>query len=456
MKNTKVRSVILYLLLLGFLFGIGYFVYSYVTNGKTWAVQPINKHLSSDKDIGGKIFDRNNVVLCQTVDGKRVYSDDELKRKALLHTVGDGPVLIPTSVQSRYNAEIYGYNLITGFGAPKRFSSSNDVKLTLDSDLCVTALKGLGEQKGAVVVYNYLTGEVVCSVSTPTYDPNNRPDIEHESSDKYDGVYINRVLSGSYTPGSIFKIITCAAAIDNIDDIYQRKFLCNKEEDVSGDKITCMEHHGRIDLVNAMSKSCNIAFADIAMEIGKDKMQQKAEEFGFNKKYTIDGVDIAESRYNADNAKQVDLGWSGIGQYNDVVNPMHMLMIMGAIANEGVPVEPYMVKSVGIEKQDGIMNNRPKNMERMVSADTANKIKDIMRYTIKNRYGDSMFPGMEMCAKTGTAEVGEGKQPHGWMVGFSQDKNFPYAFAVIVENSGFGIKTAGPIASDVMKSLHRK
>lgn len=67
-----------------------------------------------------------------------------------------------------------------------------------------------------------------------------------------------------------------------------------------------------------------------------------------------------------------------------------------------------------------------------------------------------MFPGMEMCAKTGTAEVGEGKQPHGWMVGFSQDKNFPYAFAVIVENSGFGIKTAGPIASDVMKSLHRK
>lgn len=102
------------------------------------------------------------------------------------------------------------------------------------------------------------------------------------------------------------------------------------------------------------------------------------------------------------------------------------------------------------------MNNRPKNMERMVSADTANKIKDIMRYTIKNRYGDSMFPGMEMCAKTGTAEVGEGKQPHGWMVGFSQDKNFPYAFAVIVENSGFGIKTAGPIASDVMKSLHRK
>ena len=92
----------------------------------------------------------------------------------------------------------------------------------------------------------------------------------------------------------------------------------------------------------------------------------------------------------------------------------------------------------------------------MLSSNTANQLKNIMRYTVKNRYGDSMFPKMEVCAKTGTAEVGEGKLPHGWMVGFSQNKDFPYAFAVVVENSGYGIKTAGPIASSIMKKLHAK
>ncbi len=455
MKNTRIRSIVVYLIATFFFVGITYFVYSFINNSQTWALQPINRHLSGDKISGGKILDRNSVILAQTINGKRVYNDDENVRKALLHTVGDGSVLIPTSIQSRFSTELFGYNFVTGFGAPKVANLSKDIKLTLDSSLCATALKSMGDKKGTVIVCNYLTGEVICMISTPTYDVNNRPNLSNESDDKYEGVYINRALSSSFTPGSVFKIITCAAALDYVDDIDKKQFLCKGEEVLDGEHITCLEHHGKLGLEKAMAKSCNIAFADIAIDVGKEKMLKKAEEMGFNKQYTIDGINIAKSQYNVDYASNADLGWSGIGQYNNTVNPMHMMMILEAIANDGEYVKPYIVKSIGEDSLFPSEKHTELKTKRMLSSQTAKKISDIMRYTIKSRYGDSMFPNMQMCAKTGTAEVGEEKLPHGWMVGFSQDKNFPFAFVVITENSGYGIKTAGPIAADVMKKVYK-
>ena len=180
------------------------------------------------------------------------------------------------------------------------------------------------------------------------------------------------------------------------------------------------------------------------------------EEFGFNNPQYFDGIEIAKSEYDASNASAADLGWSAIGQYTDRVNPMHMLKIMGAIANKGIPVEPFLVKSVSSVGDVTSSVTSKHAGKRMMNVSTADKLKEIMRYTMKNQYGDSLFPGTCMCAKTGTAEVGEGKLPHGWMVGFSYDEKFPVAFAVVVEHGDFGIKSAGPIASVMLKSLHSK
>lgn len=453
MKNTRIRSFILILLIVCFFGGIGYFVYEFVLNARQWAMQPINKHLSEGRMQGGKIFDRNGVELARTENGKRVYNDKPEVRKAMLHIVGDGSVLIPTSVQSRYSTELFGYSMIAGFGAPQSVSVSKDITLTLDSSICSKALKAFGDRKGALLVYNYLTGEVIALASSPSYDPVNKPDLSKDNEGKYDGVYINRAFSASYTPGSIFKIVTTAAALEHMGDAKQRQFYCNKVKEVENGRIVCMSKHGNINLINSLSKSCDITFSDIAIELGRDKMIKKAEEMGFNKEQSVDGISLSVSRYDTDVKTEAELGWSGVGQHKNTVNPMHMLMIMGAIANEGVPTLPYMVKSISSDSMIPNELNNTKQGERMLSAEDAKSIREMMRYTMKNQYKDTMFPNMQMCAKTGTAEVGEGKEPHGWMVGFSDDKNFPMAFVVIVENSGFGIKTAGPVASTVMKDI---
>lgn len=457
MGNIKIRSLLLYLLSLAFLFGAGFFVYEYILNAKIWSLSPINKHLSSGSAYCAEIFDRNDNILAQTSNGKRIYSQNENIRKALLHTVGDSASSFPSSVQTRYSSDLFGYNLISGFGTPKPLDTTSNIKLTLDSKVCEQAYKSLKDKKGTALVYNYLTGEIICMVSTPSYDPENKPNSKEISqSDKYKGVYINRALNASYTPGSIFKIVTAAAALNNLEDAETRSFKCGKTKIVDGEKIVCMQSHGNINLKNGLSKSCDIVFSDIAIELGKDTMTKEAEKLGFNKKFSVEGVNLSTSKYDiVKNSSKADLGWSGIGQYTVLLNPMHMLIIMSAIANKGVPIEPYFIDSISSNK--GLSSSSPRRhstMERMISEEIADKIKDMMRYTMTHHYSDKMFPNMKICAKTGTAEVSEEKPPHGWMIGFSAEKNFPFAFVVIVENSNFGIKSAGPVATSIMKSVY--
>lgn len=451
MKSTRARSIVIYILTAVFVAGLGLFLWRLFTQGEQWATNPINEHITGSDNLTavGTITDRNQVILAQSVNGKRIYNEDYTTRCALLHTIGDNSIFISTAVQNMYRSDLAGYNPLTGISLSDVTGKGNDIKLTLDSSLCSTALKQLGDRTGAVCVYNYKTGEILCMVSTPTYDPQNPPDID-ENNKKWDGVYLNRVFSSSLTPGSIFKIVTSAAAIENIPDISSRTFTCNGSMVVDGDKITCLEKHGQIGFKDAMSESCNVAFAQIALELGADKMTAEAEKMGFGTSYSIDGIPTVKSSYNVSAAGKGELAWSGIGQADDLVNPMHMTILMGAIANGGVPVMPYLISNIsyplGVKSHQG----SAKEGDRMLNASTANSLKEMLRYDVTDNYGDSLFPGLTVCAKTGTAEV-SGKKPNGWMVGFSTNEDCPLAFAVVVENSGYGISTAGPVAEAVLK-----
>ena len=167
MRNTKVRSILLYMLIFIFFAGMSFFIYEFSTEAEEWAFSPINKHISEGGMTGGKIVDANGIILAETVNGKRMYNENEGIRRAMLHTVGDGSVLIPTSVQSRYSDELFGYNFITGFGAPHVLNNNKNLKLTLDSNICSNVAKSFKNQKGAALAYNYLTGKVICMVSLP-------------------------------------------------------------------------------------------------------------------------------------------------------------------------------------------------------------------------------------------------------------------------------------------------
>ncbi len=453
MKTTRVRSMIVFLLTAAFLFGLGFFLFRLVFHGEAWATSSVNQHLSGSGSLStaGEILDRNGVVLAETVDGNRVYNSDADTRKAMLHTVGDNERFISTAVQNANRSDLAGYNFFTGITLPQITGKGSDIHLTLDSKVCRTAYQAMNGRKGAVIVYNYKTGEVVCMVSTPTFDPNNPPDMDQDTSGQYEGAYLNNVLSSTYTPGSTFKVITSAAAIDYMSDINSRTFTCNGSIEVNGQKITCMAHHGQINFEDAMAKSCNVAFAEIAMELGKDKMTTEAEKLGFNRSFSIEGISTAKSVYNVSEADDAGLGWSGIGQYTNLSNPMHMAILMGAVANSGQPVMPYYISEVTSPLGIATRTGKGKSGDRLMTEGTANALGDIMRYTVQTNYGDDRFPGLTVCAKTGTGEVGEGKQPNGWMVGYTTDEDCPLAFAVVVENGGYGISSAAPVVEAVLQ-----
>ena len=209
MKSTRARSMIVYLLTAAFLCGLGLFVFRLVFHGEVWATSSVNQHLSGSGSLSaaGRVIDRNGNILAQTVDGNRVYHSDADTRKALLHTVGDSNRFISTAVQNAQRSDLAGYNFFTGITLSQITGKGSDITLTLDSGVCRTAYQAMAGRKGAVAVYNYKTGEVLCMVSTPTYDPTNPPDIENDKSGQYDGVYLNNALSSTFTPGSTFKVI---------------------------------------------------------------------------------------------------------------------------------------------------------------------------------------------------------------------------------------------------------
>lgn len=439
MKHTRIRAFALYLLVLLFITGTTIFIYKFVTAEPNWAMHTNNLHMVNGLDNSGKIYDRNGVVLAKSANSTRVYNEDKNKRTALLHIIGDQKISSNSSIQSCYSDILFGYNIFNGFGPSLFFNKSHDITLTIDSELCKNVYMSLAKYKGAAVAYNYKTGEVLCIVSSPSYDPNNIPNIENDKTGKYEGVCVNRAMSASYTPGSIFKVVTAISSINNIDDLDNRTFTCTGEKVIDGDKIICHSKHGKLNFKNAMANSCNIALGELAIELGKEKMTETADRLGFNKNFNIDDMKVEKSTYNVKGASNIDLAWSGIGQYNDLTNAVHMMIIMGAIANEGVPVRPYIIKNA---ISDNNSNKRTGNLDRMMGKSTASKMVDIMNYTASTY---RIFSNQDICAKTGTGEVGNNKA-NGWIVGFNKNSRYPIAFAVVTEKSGFGISTAAPIA----------
>lgn len=458
MKRIMTRSIFILIVTLAVVAGVCLLAFRLLTQNEQWVAQPYNGHVASSNGLAqaGDITDRDGVILAYSNDNEeRIYNEDYATRCALMHAVGDNSLNISTAVQSMYRGELTGYSFVFGLGLPKSLRSNNSIELTVDADACKAAYEAMGSKDGACVVYNYKTGEILVDISTPAYDPQNPPEINEENEKDYDGVYLDNVMSSSYTPGSIFKVVTAASAIDNIPDIYSRTFSCTGEYDIDGEPITCEYAHGSVDFTSAFSQSCNVVFAQLAVELGEEKMTETATAMGFNKSFEVSGVTLSKSVYDLKNALgNNQLGWSGIGQFEDMANPMHMAIMCGAIAQGGTPVTPYLLDSdSSLLQKIGV--TKAKQSEQMLSADTATKVQDLMRATADYYYNARglTMGGLNFCAKTGTAEVGDDKEPNAWIVGYTEDENHPYAFAVVVEEGGYGISGAGPVASAAIASL---
>lgn len=458
MKRIMTRSLIVWFVTFAFLAGLIFLGVRLVIHNEEWVQQPYNGHVASSGGLAkaGKIYDRDLTALAYSENDSRNYHPDQSTREALLHVVGDNTLNISTAIQSMYRTNLTGYSFLLGLGLPESLRANSDVTLTVDSDACRAAYNALGGHKGACVVYNYKTGEVLCDTSAPSYDPADPPTITEDNESEYDGVYLDNVISSTFTPGSVFKIITSAAAVENIPDIYEQTFTCTGSTDVEGNPITCEYAHGTQTFGEAFANSCNCAFGEIAIQVGDERMKATADRLGFNNdSFKMSDIPIAKSHYDAVGAGNNALAWSGIGQYDDLANPMLMAMICSAVANGGTAASPYIVQDDGkLLDKLGIAVNKASNVE-MMSADTAARVHELMKGSAEGyAYNRGIsLAGLNFCAKTGTAEVGEGKEPTAWFVGFIEDEAHPYAFAAVVVEGGYGIDAATQVVSAAINEL---
>ncbi len=452
MKLLTRRALGLMILTMLLVIGLLTFTFRYAFEASSWAMHATNKHLYTDGLLktAGKIYDRNGEVLLRTVDGYPKYHENKTVRRALLHVIGDSYGNIATSLQVAYSDRLSGWDPVNGAYRFHKEAGSfgNDMKLTLDAELCSVAYQAMNGRKGTVGVYNYKTGEIICMVSIPTFDPENRPDVE-ASPENYEGVYLNRLLSGIYTPGSVFKLVTAAAAIDQLDHMDTMVYQCKGKQLVDGTEVTCPDAHGNVTLEQALAQSCNIAFAELALELGGKTLQNYAEKTGMVTGLKIDGIKTARGRIAVAEAEGGDLAWAGIGQYSDMVNPLNFMAFVGSIANDGVRVTPRLLQEQGIL---AVLPGLGTQEKRILSEDTAGILGAMMRNNVKEAYGEDRYKGLELCAKSGTAQVGDGEQPHSWFAGYLDREDCPLAFVVVVENGGSGSKVAGGVAGKVLKT----
>lgn len=461
MKMITKRGIFLWIMSLAFIVGLVFMTVSLVQNGDTWVMKRFNHHVYSNGELigAGTIYDKDGDVLAETKDGDRIYSDSATTRKSTLHVVGDPKNFISTGVQSVYSARLTGYSLLFGVHNIQKYGKGNDLKLTIDRDICDEAYKALDGRKGTVGIVNYKTGEIVCSVSSPSYDVEDVPD-NLLTSERYEGVYINRLLDAHYVPGSTFKLVTAICAIENIPDIYSREWVCNGEyQPESGVAIKCNANHGKhINFKDALAKSCNSTFAQIAIELGQEKLATTAKELGIGSAVTVSGtIDSYAGHFDrTDKIKLgVDaLGWTGIGQGNTRIAPITMLRIVSAVANGGTAVSFNIVDSLANQAGKALDFTLPSNQLSMMNSDVAAKLKEMMRYNVTNHYGESRYKGLNLCAKSGTAQIDSNENHNiAWFVGFMDDSEHPYAFVVVIENGNSGSQTAGPVAKRVLTKL---
>ncbi len=448
MNKISRRSASVYvflgLLLAGFLF----FLVEFSIKSPQWVVETGSPHIYEENHfVGGSVIDRTGMLLLEMGEDGWTYSTDLGIRQSTLHWVGDREGQIAVPAVPSYYGDVIPYDFFNGlyaYGGIKK--DGGLIQLTLSAQVQKTALEAMGDHKGTVAVYNYKTGEILCAITTPTYDPDNVPDILGDPV-TYEGAYMNRFLQASYPPGSIFKTVTLAAALEHLPNAEDLSFTCTGSWGGGEFPITCERAHGNQTLKDAFRNSCNCAFGELAKMLGAKTLLSYVEKYQLLDPVEFDGIKT-KAGYFQQAPNHIELAQSAIGQYTDLVNPCAFMTFMGAIAGDGTAANPYVVASA----DDGQQGYKATTTQReaILSPEIAAKLREYMRNNVQQKYGDDNFPGLTVCAKTGTAELDGDKASYAMFSGFTTNGDLPLAFIICVEEGGYGQHTAIPIASKVL------
>ena len=323
-----------------------------------------------------------------------------------------------------------------------------------------------GPCRGSVVALEPSTGKILAMVSAPSYDPNllASHDTEEQGTvweqlrDDPASPLTNRAISERYPPGSTFKVVTTAAALQA--GITENEQLTAAPQIPLPDSTATLENYGgtpcgnapTASLREAFARSCNTAFVQLGIRIGGDALRNAADAFGFDSPPAAIPLQVAESTVGL-MSDAAAVGMSSMGQKDVAVTPLQNAMIAAAIANGGVVMQPYLVDRVEGPDLSEISTTAPSGQRRAVSPEVATKLTDLMVGAEKFTQQNGAIPGVEIASKTGTAEHGADPRntpPHAWYIAFAPARNPRVAVAVLVENGGDRLSaTGGALAAPI-------
>lgn len=424
------------------------------------------------------------------ITGSRATDGTDFKFKRIYR---QGPMYAPVT---GYFSQVYGSNhlealndkLLTGSDNRLFFSRTRAiltgekprggaVLTTIVPEAQKAAYEGLGRYKGAVVALDPRTGAILALVSTPSYDPSLIAGSSGKDARAWkrltkdpDKPMSNRALKETFPPGSTFKLITAAAALEHgvVTDIDKRSDApapyTLPDTSTSVGNVVPDEMCDKASLKVGMQWSCNNVFLDLASELGEDRMRETAEKFGFNDGEVDTPVRAGKSLYPSGlNRPQTAL--TGMGQGSLTSTPLQMAMMTAAVANDGKLMRPYMVQALKGPNLESIEEHDPEVMSQAVSQETARKVQEMVENTARNGSGKSaLIDGVTVGAKTGTAQHGvkNAKLPYAWFVAYAKtDEGSPVAVAVFIDPEGADIPRerisggglAGPVAKQVMEAV---
>ncbi|GFR35770.1 peptidoglycan D,D-transpeptidase FtsI family protein [Thermobrachium celere] len=464
-REENIKKVIIFFVLC-FLSIITYLIYFNLFTAEKIKYDISNPRVVEEEKniIRGTIFDRYGEKIAYTdKKGNRKYPYEEsLGIVSGYYSLKYGK----TGVEGYYNNILLGreqvYDDINVFLNNLKYAIFNRKKygdsivLTIDAKLQDRIYNRFGNDRGAAVCLNVKTGEILAMVSKPSYNPNLiDKNFEDYSNDNIGKPFVNKAIAEYYPPGSVFKIVTAAAAIENINDIDNYTNVCNGSLQFADKKLKDYkgEKHGKINLKNAFKVSCNNTFAKIGLMLGYDVLKREAEKFLFNSDLYIKDrfvkIPIKSARYDFKERDEFSIAISSIGQHEVKANPMTMALMTCAVANGGVVMQPYILDSIIDNYGNLKYKTKSEKLAEVLDKEIAEKIKEYMILTVNEGTASKIKNSkIKIAAKTGTAENLEGKEPHSWFVAFAPAQNPQIAVAVIVENGGAGSGKALDIAKD--------
>ena len=330
-----------------------------------------------------------------------------------------------------------------------------DLRLTISMGVQRVAAEALGERKGAVVALDPRTGAVLAMVSYPRYDPNEVDSLWKDINADPDKPLLNRVIQGLYPPGSVFKTIVAAAALQTETVTAQSRFDDTGTVTAGGFVVKNYGDnvYGAHDFTEAFARSINTTFAKVGVEMGADTLAGYAADFGFGKAppWPLGG---AKSVFpDPGSMDKAHVAQASFGQGEVLSTPLQMALAAAAVANGGKIMKPYIVSQVLDYHQNMLQETRPQVWLEPLSSETAASVRDLMIQVVKNGTGTSAaISGVQVAGKTGTAEVANAK-PHAWFAAFAPADDPEVVVAVLVENAGTGGGVAGPIARRVISAV---